>query len=203
MGLRGYERRLQLLPDSITGTGADCRYGNTPYHPTTPDLRKPISTTLIAFNGDDTGYGLWGRDKYQPVTNRDRLQVLFLLSSYFVVFSSFPIAKYPRAPHAHTRHHPVGNCTSTRVLDIDKAPGTPPLGRSHWFTSPVDTRAFLWVAVGSFAIASTLIFLFYFLALIGPSILTILLLPCIIGGYCIIYFAKLNMVQMAASVDGS
>ena len=123
------------------------------------------------------------------------------------------LAKYPRSSPAHTRHHPVGNCTNTRVLGIDQVPGTPhqtyqiyfkaPLGWSHWFTFPADTQPLLRVGIGSFAIASCLIFLFYFLALISPCLSTILLLSDIIDDYCFIYCAELNTVQIAAGVDSS
>ena len=111
MGTIGYESRLKLLSDSIIGTGVDCEYGDIPYHSTTLDLRKRVLTTLIAFNGNGTGYGFWNDDHYQPVTNRGRLRVFFPA----VLLASFLLAKYLCSLSVHTCHHCVGNCTSARV----------------------------------------------------------------------------------------
>lgn len=179
-------------------------------HSTAIDLRKLISTALIAFNGDDTGHGLWGCDEYQPVMNSDRLQVFFL-SPYFEEFDFFAcqillfVAGSFPSPSGQKLYE-------TRVLDIDETPDTLHLICLTRFKALLDQSRSacpfpryptpLRNAVNSFPIASSFVFFFYFLALIGPSISTILLF-CIIDNYGIIYWAKLNTVQMAAGADSS
>ena len=132
MGTIGYESRLKLLSDSIPGTGVDCQYGAIPYHPTTLDLRKRISTTLIEFNGNDTGYSLWNDDEYQPVTNRDRLQVLLSHLYFFACqIPLFFIGSYlPRLCRK------LYECLSM-ISDIDEVPDTPHLILPIYFKAPL------------------------------------------------------------------
>ena len=162
------------------GTGA---------HLTPLDLRKPISTTLIAFNGNDTGYTLWGCEEYPPVTNRNRLLVLFFCRPTLTDLV-FLLAQYPRSSPALLVTTPLDTVQyEYSSIRYPQTPGpTPhliiliyfkaPLRRSHRFTFLANTQPLLRIAIGS-----SLIFLFYFLPLIGSSLSIILLLSCIIDDY--------------------
>jgi len=73
-----YNYHQILLPVSVPTAGMEA-------HPTTLPLFHPRSTeadltTLITFKGNETWHSLWGGDEYQPVTNRDQLQVFLFVA---------------------------------------------------------------------------------------------------------------------------